>query len=127
VKSVEPDERDTSMNKAPSAFTTKEALMPTLFLGEHRDNIDPIRAGEIQEWEGFKGPATDEGAWVVSAFPQMIYGEVHVGQELTVEEVRVATHLDENEDPEYLLNVKVRNVGLGTIDRYSVNVWIIAP
>src|SRR5512133_3317554 len=65
-----------------------------------------------KEWEGFKGPATNQGAWVVSAFPQMLFGEVRVGQELTVEEVRVATHLDENEDPEYLLNVKVRNVGL---------------
>jgi hypothetical protein len=76
--------------------------VPTLILGEHRDNIEPIRPGEVQE------------------------GQVHVGQELTVEEVRVATHLDENEDPEYILNVKVRNVGLGTIERYSVNVWLIA-
>jgi hypothetical protein len=29
--------------------------MRTLFLGEHRDNIDPIRAGEVQEWERVQG------------------------------------------------------------------------
>jgi hypothetical protein len=103
--------------------------MPTLIHSEHRDNINPIRPGEVQAWEEFKGPASSQDAWVVSAFPQMIYGEVHVGQALTVEEVAVVTDLDEYEDPQctYILRFNVRNVGIGTIERYSVNVWFLAP
>jgi hypothetical protein len=101
--------------------------MPTLIHSEHRDNINPIRPGEVQEWENFKGPATNQEAWVVSAFPEMIFGEVHVGESLTVEEVVIVAGLDEYEDPQYKLHFKVRNVGLSTIERYSVNVWFLAP
>jgi hypothetical protein len=64
---------------------------------------------------------------VVSAFPEL-FSEHPVGhQALTIENVEIYTGRDEYEDPEYQLRFKVRNVGVSTIERYSVNVWHIVP
>lgn len=101
--------------------------MPSLIHSEHRGNISPIRGGEVQEWEKFKAPATTDGAWAISAFPEMIYGHVIQHQALTIEDVVIYTALDEYEDPEYRLRFKVKNVGTSTIERYSVNVWHLVP
>ena len=57
----------------------------------------------------------------------MTYPHAHVGQALTVEDVVILTGRDEYEDPAYKLEFKVRNVGMSTIQRYSVNVWFLVP
>jgi hypothetical protein len=94
-------------------------MAPSLIHSEHRDNPTPIKGGEFQDWDLFKAPTTSHGAWVISTFPELrIEGpEITCGQALTIEDVVIYAHLDENRDPEYLLRFRVRNVGTSTIER----------
>ena len=101
--------------------------MPSLIHHEHRDNISPIHRDEVQKWEQFKAPASSDGAWAISAFPELILGHAFDPQALTIEDVVIYTARNEYEDPEYRLRFNVRNVGISTIERYSVNVWHLLP
>ena len=100
--------------------------MASVFLREQKTNVDPIEPGFFQEWHFLDVGGPESAAFLISAIADSAIGQSYL---LTVEDVRVETTRTGGAEfvPIHTLHFHVRNVGSVPIEKYFVNVWIIAP